>query len=76
MFDALTSRRPYKEPMPFDAAMDILHAGAGRHFNPAMLVRFAAIAEDLHARLTALGDAGVEGELRRLVGHYFVSSPA
>lgn len=76
VFDALTSRRPYKDPMPFAAAMTILHAEAGRHFDPEMLARFAVIAEDLHARLTALGDVGVEGELRRLVGDYFVSSPA
>ncbi|MFP5516426.1 HD domain-containing phosphohydrolase [Azospirillum sp. B21] len=76
VFDALTSRRPYKDPMPFAAAMDILHAGAGGHFDPDMLARFAAIAEGLHGRLTTLGDVGVEGELRRLVGHYFVSSPA
>lgn len=71
VFDALTSRRPYKEPMPFAQAMAILHDGTGRHFDPAMLARFAGIAEGLHARLTALGDAGVEEELRRLVGHYF-----
>lgn len=71
VFDALTSRRPYKEPMPFAQAMAILHDGAGRHFDPAMLARFSGIAEDLHARLTALGDAGVEEELRRLVGQYF-----
>ncbi|WP_448192660.1 HD domain-containing phosphohydrolase [Azospirillum sp. sgz301742] len=73
VFDALTSRRSYKEPMPFAQAMAILHEGAGRHFEPAMLARFAAIAEDLHARLTALGDAGVDEELRRLVGHYFAT---
>ncbi|WP_448191193.1 HD-GYP domain-containing protein [Azospirillum sp. sgz301742] len=74
VFDALTSRRPYKEPMPFAQAMAILHDGAGRHFDPEMLTQFAIIAKDLHTRLTTLGDAGVEGELRRLVGHYFAAS--
>ncbi|MDQ0504375.1 HD-GYP domain-containing protein [Xanthobacter agilis] len=74
VFDALTSRRPYKEPMPFAAAMDILHAGSGTHFDPRVLACFAAIAPDLHAHLTALGDQGVETELRHLVGRYFTSS--
>ena len=71
VFDALTSRRPYKEPIPFAKAMEILQSGAGQHFDPVMLARFAVIAKGLHERLTALGDAGVEDELRRLVGHYF-----
>lgn len=74
VFDALTSRRPYKEPMPFEMAMGILREGEGRHFDPAVLARFAAIAAALHAQLTALGDDGVEAELRRLVGQYFAGA--
>jgi putative nucleotidyltransferase with HDIG domain len=71
VFDALTSRRPYKDPMPFDKAMGILQEGAGRHFDPTALARFTGIAAPLHAHLSALGDDGVEGELRRLVAQYF-----
>ncbi|BAI75510.1 two-component system response regulator (plasmid) [Azospirillum sp. B510] len=71
VFDALTSRRPYKEPMSFAPAMDILAEGAGKHFDPAVLARFTAIAAGLHERLTALGDDGVREELGRLVMRYF-----
>lgn len=71
VFDALTSRRPYKEPMSFAAAMDILHAGAGNHFDPAVLTRFTMIAAGLHDRLAELGDDRVRDELRQLVVHYF-----
>lgn len=74
VFDALTSRRPYKEPMSFAAAMDILRAGSGTHFDPRVLACFAAIAPDLYAHLTALGEQGVETELRDLVARYFTSS--
>ncbi len=74
VFDALTSRRPYKEPMPFDVAMGILRDGEGRHFDPTVLARFSGIAAALHAHLTAIGDEGVEAELRRLVGHYFAGA--
>ena len=31
VFDALTSRRPYKEPLPFDEALAILERGRGSH---------------------------------------------
>ena len=71
VFDALTSRRPYKEPMSFATAMDILADGAGKHFDPAVLARFTAIAAGLHERLTELGDDGVRDELRGLVMRYF-----
>lgn len=34
VFDALTSRRPYKEPMSFDEAINIIAEGSGTHFDP------------------------------------------
>ncbi|MCR5581878.1 MAG: HD domain-containing protein [Pseudobutyrivibrio sp.] len=34
VFDALTSKRVYKDAMPFDKAMDILKKDAGTHFDP------------------------------------------
>ncbi|WP_434620184.1 HD-GYP domain-containing protein [Azospirillum sp. B2RO_4] len=71
VFDALTSRRPYKEPMSYAATMDILADGAGKHFDPVVLARFTAIAGGLHERLTAMGDDGVRDELRGLVMRYF-----
>lgn len=71
VFDALTSRRPYKEPMSFAATMDILADGGGRHFDPVVLACFTGIAPGLHERLTRLGDDGVRDELRGLVMRYF-----
>ena len=71
MFDALTSRRPYKEPMSYATTMGILADGAGKHFDPDVLARFTAIAAGLHERLTEMGDDGVREELSRLVMRYF-----
>jgi len=34
VFDALTSRRPYKEAWPIDRAMSLMRDEAGRHFDP------------------------------------------
>ncbi|WP_050983946.1 HD-GYP domain-containing protein [Treponema sp. JC4] len=34
VFDALVSKRSYKEPFSFEKAMDIIREGAGTHFDP------------------------------------------
>ena len=34
VFDALVSRRSYKEPFTFEKAMDIIREGSGTHFDP------------------------------------------
>jgi len=40
VFDALTTRRPYKEPMPLDAARAYLVENQGRQFDPACVDAF------------------------------------
>ena len=34
VFDALVSKRSYKDPFPFEKAMDIIREGSGSHFDP------------------------------------------
>ena len=40
VFDALVSKRSYKEPYPFDKAMDIIKEGSGKHFDPDIVTAF------------------------------------
>jgi putative two-component system response regulator len=42
VFDALISRRVYKEPMSFEEARDIIAAGRGQHFDPDIADAFLA----------------------------------
>ena len=42
VFDALTSRRPYKPPFPVDDALAIMRQGRGTHFDPTILDVFLA----------------------------------
>lgn len=63
VFDALCSRRPYKEPLPFAAAMEILERDSGSHFDPAVIAVFRGMAQDIHEQLAGCG----ESELRRLL---------
>lgn len=39
-FDAMTSKRPYRLPLPVDEAIKILEAGAGRQFDPVLVPIF------------------------------------
>ena len=34
VFDALTSKRPYKDPYPIEVAVDIIEKERGEHFDP------------------------------------------
>jgi response regulator RpfG family c-di-GMP phosphodiesterase len=40
VYDALRSRRPYKEPMSHAATCQIIAEGAGKHFDPAVVESF------------------------------------
>ncbi|HXO42470.1 MAG TPA: HD domain-containing phosphohydrolase, partial [Thermoanaerobaculia bacterium] len=42
VFDALTSRRPYRQPLSDEAALDMMRTDRGRHFDPHVFDIFAA----------------------------------
>lgn len=63
VFDALSSKRPYKEPMPFEAVMAILRQDSGSHFDPAVVAAFESIADEVHR---CLADSS-ESDARRLL---------
>src|SRR4051812_4570657 len=47
VFDALTTRRPYKEPMPLDGARSYLVENQGRQFDPACVEAFLSRWDDV-----------------------------
>lgn len=42
VFDALASRRVYKEPMSFEAAVELISEASGKHFDPDIVNAFIA----------------------------------
>jgi putative two-component system response regulator len=48
VYDALTSKRCYKEAMPHDKAKAIIEEGGGEHFDPVVVEAFLTIEEDFH----------------------------
>ena len=71
VFDALTSRRPYKEPMPLSQALAILDEGDGRHFDSRLLALFRPLAASLLQEAGAMGDEGMRAALHRDTERYF-----
>lgn len=43
VFDALSTKRPYKDPWPLAQILQTLHEGAGTHFEPRLVTLFVSI---------------------------------
>lgn len=71
VFDALTSKRPYKEPMSFDEAMRILNEGAGKHFDPQVLQTFSRIALDEYSALQSASEDWLRSKLEKQLSRYY-----
>ncbi|HVA45987.1 MAG TPA: HD domain-containing phosphohydrolase [Pirellulales bacterium] len=48
-YDALVSRRPYKEPFPHDKVVHMIRNGAGKQFDPRLVEVFLEIEEEFRA---------------------------
>jgi CHASE2 domain-containing sensor protein len=57
VFDALLSRRPYKEPWPLEDALAELRRERGSHFDPAVVDAFLNLVDDLDPLLLASHEA-------------------
>jgi HD-GYP domain-containing protein (c-di-GMP phosphodiesterase class II) len=71
VFDALTSKRPYKEPMSFDKAMSILQESSGSHFDPEVLQAFQQIAHTLYQMYGQGDDERARQDLENIIEEYF-----
>ena len=73
VFDALTSRRPYKEPFPIEKAKAILAEGRGQHFDPDLLDTFLECCEEWFTKITAQDDVELRKTLMSCTCHYLDS---
>lgn len=73
VFDALTSKRPYKESFGFEKAMDILQRDSGSHFDPELLLTFSGIVSSIYQEVSLDGDSTLEALLNRLVRKHFIN---
>lgn len=71
VFDALCSKRPYKEPMSFDAAMSILDKDTGSHFDPGVMAVFKPMARSIFDQLADSSEAQARQLLQDRVRQHF-----
>ena len=71
VYDALSSKRPYKAPMPFAQVMSILAEGRGTHFDPAVLDTFEFMAPGIRDRIDSLDEAGIKRLMADMIERHF-----
>lgn len=72
VFDALTSRRPYKEPLSYDKSISILINDSGSHFDPTILNAFLAISQEVYNSFGSLGEKELKHKLRARIDDIFL----
>jgi hypothetical protein len=73
VFDALTSKRPYKEAWSFEQAMETMNNGKGSHFDPVLLDAFNRIARSLYDTFGEKEEI-IKNELGEIIKKYFYRS--
>ena len=73
VFDALTSKRPYKDPFSFEESIHILEEGQGSHFDPTLIDAFKKIAKPLYNSFADKNEAAAK-ELDVILRRYFTES--
>ncbi|MES2880383.1 MAG: two-component system response regulator [Pseudomonadota bacterium] len=71
VYDALISRRVYKEPFSHEQALEIIQQTSGRHFDPDIVQAFMAIEENFHA--IALSYADSDADIKKKIDYLEIS---
>jgi HD-GYP domain-containing protein (c-di-GMP phosphodiesterase class II) len=76
VFDALTSKRPYKKPMALAEALSIIESDSGRHFDSEVVAVFRTIATDLYATTAQAENIVLRQKMRAMLSRYFKTDAA
>jgi len=66
VYDALISRRVYKEGMPHEKAVGIIQEGSGSHFDPDMVEAFLAIQDEFRSIAARYADSDTDFEQKKV----------
>ena len=75
VFDALTSRRMYKDPISYEAAREMMVAERGKHFDPVLLDQFWTIAPELYDDIRKKSVDELEAIILKLITRLFGVNP-
>lgn len=71
VFDALTSKRPYKSKISFREAMGIMEEGRGIYFDPSLLDTFKCISKPLFDNYSNCSELVLRERLEMILHYYF-----
>jgi HD-GYP domain-containing protein (c-di-GMP phosphodiesterase class II) len=71
VFDALTSERPYRSPMPFPEALAEIDQESGQHFDPEVVAAMRIVAPAMFGKVSAANIATLDSMLRDALARYF-----
>lgn len=71
VFDALCSKRPYKEALDFDSVMAVLEQSTGQHFDEKVMAAFRPLARGIFACVQRQSEEGVRTLLDQRVRVHF-----
>jgi len=71
VFDALTSKRPYKDPFSYEKTMGILKDSRGDHFDPDFVDHFESISRSIYDTYAGREDEDLKKELDGIIKKYF-----
>ena len=71
VFDAVASRRVYKEAMPFEGVVDLIREASGKHFDPDIVAAFMANLEPFKEILQRYADTAesMDLKLKNMLAH-------
>jgi putative two-component system response regulator len=75
VYDALISRRVYKEPFPHAKAVEIMAEGKGRHFDPDALDAFLDLQDEFRAIAARHADSDQDMEQKKEQLERFIGQP-
>jgi len=71
VFDALTSKRPYKESFSYEKSIEILKKASNVHFDEEYLEAFFDISEDFYEKIRLKSEDDLKELLESLIKKYF-----
>lgn len=74
VFDALTSRRPYKSAWPEEQVLHNIQEQSGTHFDPTLVAQFVSLGDTLYQQVQGLDAHQLEAFLHPIIAPYFLES--
>ena len=70
VFDALCSKRPYKEAFNYQTALEIIEKGCGAHFDPVVIDAFIPISKTIYEKILQHDEDTIHDHLDQAINRY------